>query len=112
MNTDELRQVIRELIKEAITARDVSDAYSFDRIGAAGVEAMLVILKKAGMNDEGAEAIFRSKHARWFWDKYEDQVKKSVAAVTKKAVAKAFADYVKKDTQNIQRDIKGEWKNW
>ena len=112
MNTDELRQVIRELIKESISARDVDDAYSFDRIGEAGVGAMLAVLKKAGMNDEGAEAIFRSKHARSFWDRYENVVRKQTSSIVQKAVTKAFADYIKKNINNIQDDIKGNWKNW
>lgn len=112
MNQNDLRQLVRELIKESISARDVDDAYSYDRIGEAGVGAMLAILKKAGMNDEGAEAIFRSKHARWFWGKYADVVEKQTSSIIKKAVAKAFADYIKKNINNVQDDIKGEWKNW
>ena len=112
MNRDDLRQLVRELINESISARDVDDAYSYDRIGEMGVKAMLAVLKKAGMDDEGAEAIFRSKHSRWFWDKYEDIVKNQSASIVQKAVAKAFADYIKKNINNVQDDIKGGYKKW
>lgn len=87
-------------IVEELTTYDMQDAYSFDEIGWIAGDAMLKAAKDAGFNDKQAEEIFRSKHARWFYNNVEDKVADFVG--------KLFSDYIKKNKNGIMDIMKGK----
>ncbi len=81
------------------------DAYSYYRGPAGSNYGIMEAIYDAGYTKEQAEAIFRHRHVRWFFDRYEEQFNKAVAVVSRPLARKLFSEYLGKHKKDIDQIV-------
>jgi len=96
-NEDRKRDHLLKLLCENVSAYDLKDAYSYQRIGYEVGDALLEAAAENGLTDEEAEWLFRSKHTRWFMDELGPKISTQAKRL--------FDQYIKGNRNKVQADI-------